>query len=329
MKGVTVAICCYNSASRIQKVLEHLQAQKIDRPIDWEVVLIDNASNDDLLTASLETLGRNLVFSFKVVSEPRLGLSFARMKAFEVAKYDIIALVDDDNWVNANWVQNVYEVFETNPEVTAAAGPLSARCEVSPPAWFDEVRGHYSIWEPYAHARFINEPLRGAGMCIRKKAINELFKRGFSFLLTDRQGSKLSSGGDFELSFMFLLTGGKLWYDPLLLIEHFIPKSRLSWSYVKRLNYGFGMQSVYLELYENSYKKASDNGMCFFEWLKKIVPCIFSLIRFSPKKLWHVIFATEGDAQELIWHNLAGRIQVLFKERAILQKRKNLLNEIL
>jgi glycosyltransferase involved in cell wall biosynthesis len=34
-----------------------------------------------------------------VVQETRLGLSYARERAFDEARYDIISFIDDDNWV--------------------------------------------------------------------------------------------------------------------------------------------------------------------------------------------------------------------------------------
>jgi len=44
--GVSVIICCYNSANKIKNVLKHLEEQKGTELIPWEVIVVDNASSD-------------------------------------------------------------------------------------------------------------------------------------------------------------------------------------------------------------------------------------------------------------------------------------------
>ena len=45
-KGISVIICCYNSAERLPKTLEHIFAQKLSNDTIMEVIVIDNASKD-------------------------------------------------------------------------------------------------------------------------------------------------------------------------------------------------------------------------------------------------------------------------------------------
>ena len=46
MTGVSIIICCYNASKRITPTLRHLQKQSFREPINWEVIIIDNASTD-------------------------------------------------------------------------------------------------------------------------------------------------------------------------------------------------------------------------------------------------------------------------------------------
>ena len=45
MIGVSIVVCCHNSAARIEATIEHLARQ--ETPYPWEVVLVNNASTDD------------------------------------------------------------------------------------------------------------------------------------------------------------------------------------------------------------------------------------------------------------------------------------------
>lgn len=45
-RGVSVVICCYNSTSRLEATLSHLARQRITQQLDWEVIIVDNGSDD-------------------------------------------------------------------------------------------------------------------------------------------------------------------------------------------------------------------------------------------------------------------------------------------
>ena len=45
--AISVVICCHNSAAVLPPTLMHLAAQIVDPSVQWEVVVIDNASTDD------------------------------------------------------------------------------------------------------------------------------------------------------------------------------------------------------------------------------------------------------------------------------------------
>jgi glycosyltransferase involved in cell wall biosynthesis len=47
MSGVSIIICAYNASKRIVPTLQHLQNQQFNKPISWEVIVVDNASDDN------------------------------------------------------------------------------------------------------------------------------------------------------------------------------------------------------------------------------------------------------------------------------------------
>src|SRR5436190_1838589 len=99
MKGVSVIICCYNSEHRIDKTLNHLQAQIISSSLQWEIILVDNASNDSTVKKADELWNKNAVTEMNIISEPKPGLKNARLAGINKSKYEYISFIDDDNWV--------------------------------------------------------------------------------------------------------------------------------------------------------------------------------------------------------------------------------------
>lgn len=50
----------------------------------------------------------------RVVLEPRLGSNLARERGLREARYELVSFIDDDNWVNENWVSTVsHDVHST------------------------------------------------------------------------------------------------------------------------------------------------------------------------------------------------------------------------
>src|SRR5262245_30460570 len=107
-RGVSVAICCHNSETLLPTTIMHLKNQRVDGDLKWEVLVIDNAC-----TASTALVARRCgcpdgLVALRVVQEPRLGLSYARERAFDEARYDIVSFIDDDNWVAPQWVTTAW-----------------------------------------------------------------------------------------------------------------------------------------------------------------------------------------------------------------------------
>ena len=241
--GVTVAICCYNSASRLPETLRHLARQSNPRGIPWEVLVVDNASTDGTGEVALALWKEVGIAPLRVVDERRSGLQHARECARRNARFEILSLVDDDNWVCESWIDAAAAVMSERRDVAACSGPSEAVCEVGPPAWFARYAGCYAVGSQWARDPALAEErptVWGAGMTLRLAVWDRLCQAGYRSLLTDRLGQSLASGGDSELCLAFRLAGWKSYYDPRLRLRHFVPAQRLEWSYLRRLYRGFG-----------------------------------------------------------------------------------------
>ena len=97
-RGVWVVLCCHNSAGRLPLTLAHLAAQQISPKLAWEVIVVDNASNDGTAEVAMKAWPEDAPVKLHVVHESQLGLSNARWRGFSQARYEVVSFIDDDNW---------------------------------------------------------------------------------------------------------------------------------------------------------------------------------------------------------------------------------------
>jgi GT2 family glycosyltransferase len=238
--GVSVVICCHNSAGLLPATLKYLTQQVVNPAIPWEVLVVDNASTDDTAAVAEALWPRAHRAHLRVVHEPKLGLAYARARGVGEAAYDIISFVDDDNWLSSTWIQTVYDVMRARPEVGALGGIIEPEFETARPAWFDPVAYLYATGpagEPAGDVTGLHM-LCGAGLSVRQSALADIKRKGFRPISIGRQGGGLGAGEDSEMTYSLRLAGWRLWIDPRLRVRHFLPARRLRWAYARELAYG-------------------------------------------------------------------------------------------
>jgi glycosyltransferase involved in cell wall biosynthesis len=319
--GVSIILCCHNSAKRLPETLSHLQKQIVSPEILWEVILVNNASTDDTSEVAKQIWISEI--PFKVVDEPNPGLIHARIKGFQEAQYEFVSFVDDDNWVDENWVKVVYQKMIEHPEVGALGGQSLPAFESKKPSWFDQFESSFAVGKqleiegemPYGKL------LWGAGITIRKTAWVKLKENGYKPLLHGRRGKHIFSGEDSELCYSLLLDDWKLFYTPSLIFYHFMPDSRINWIYLSKLFRGFGRKNIYLQIYQkildekNNLELIKDKKR-----LPKIIILIFSLIKNFKLTLKAFFYSGEGDFNVIKQHSKIGMLVELVRLRGELHR---------
>jgi glycosyltransferase involved in cell wall biosynthesis len=285
VKGVSVIVCCYNSAERLPKTIEHLAKQVVPETIPWEIVLVDNASTDNTATVAREEWVKYSInyVHLRVVFQPKPGLTYARETGIIEAKYDVLIFCDDDNWLDRNYIANTSVIMSNNKRIGALGGRAEAVADSPLPEWFDRYKYSYASYaqaEEDGELRDKHTALFGAGMVLRKLVWNELRLRGYSPILSDRLGSMLSSGGDTELCFAIRLLGYKLWYSDTLVFKHFMPAQRLTINYLIQLNKSLAYSSARLSIHRYVLENQKINKWILSkDFIYKLIFLIRSLYR--------------------------------------------------
>ncbi|MGB4595855.1 MAG: glycosyltransferase [Anaerolineaceae bacterium] len=252
---MTVLIAEYNAATRIQSTLEHLlSCSKVDS-LDWELLIVDNNSSDE--TLSIAQTVWNSEVPLRIVHESKQGVGFARYTGLLEARYEYVATVDDDNWVYPDWMKKVVDYMDATPRAAVIAGRGYPVYESNPPAWFERYQQNYGVGRQYDQNGLVQDPYRlfyGAGCVARKSAFLDLVENGFNTIMPARSKNGLLAGEESEHQILYRLRGWEIHYQDDICFQHFMPSSRLSWNYFKRLRQGFGASAVYLDLYREVYK---------------------------------------------------------------------------
>ncbi|MFD0765437.1 glycosyltransferase [Mucilaginibacter lutimaris] len=232
--GISVIICTYNGALQLHQTLRHLALQEVSPGLSWEIIIVDNASTDASgLVAVAEWQRYNLPdVGFSVLNEPRPRKYYALKKGVNFARYEYIIVCDDDNWLNAGYVNYAYQTIKSKPQVAAVGGQGIAVTEGKIPAWFEQYQQIYAVGRPAATSRDISarKYLWGAGLTFRRSLYQKVNRYTSSLLLGPDQ-TENARAEDVELCMRFILAGYRLYYEEKLIFHHHIPSQKLTEDY--------------------------------------------------------------------------------------------------
>jgi len=246
---LTVIIPTHNPhAGRLQRTLHALRAQTLPAG-EWETVIVDNVSAPALAAGDWTTHGpANLRFA----TEPEPGLSHARRCGFFAGPGEFFVLVDDDNELAPDYLAETLRLFAAHPKVGALGGRSLPEFEQPPEPWMREFDGLIACRD-LGDSPLVSTGLRnpatgrneyplfapmGAGMALRRAAVQAWLDRGGHAALPDRKGADLSSSGDNDIVLAAMTAGWEAAYFPSLRLTHLIPAFRTTRDYLARLNRG-------------------------------------------------------------------------------------------
>jgi glycosyltransferase involved in cell wall biosynthesis len=221
---VSISIATYNRAAEVEKTLLTLSRLDPTGCPEYEVLVVDNNSTD-ATPAVVERMASLFGGRLRYVREQRQGLSHARNRAIDEARYEVVAYLDDDVDVDPRWLWHLCDAY-TGGDAAGVGGRAYLVFPSPRPAWLGEpIEGLLTKVElgPHRRPAGVHE-LYGVNLSFRKDWLRRV--GGFR---TDvgRVGTKLACGEDDDMIARVIALGGTVLYEPEAVVGHRVPPARM------------------------------------------------------------------------------------------------------
>ena len=234
---LTVAICTRNPRrDYLDRVLAALAAQTLPRA-DWELLLIDSASDRPLTAAPAAAAG----LAARIVRLEISGLLRARFAAIAAATAPVILFLDDDNVPAPDFFAQGLAVAAHWPQL-GCWGPavIAPECESPPPPGISAHFGRMACCDVPADrwSNTLDVVPPGAGLFLRlecARAYAAFAEHDPRRQLVGETADRFFRGDDTDLVFHILKSGRGAGQFRTLHLRHLLPSRRLTEDYVVTL----------------------------------------------------------------------------------------------
>jgi glucosyl-dolichyl phosphate glucuronosyltransferase len=237
---VSIVIPTYQRARALPKVIGSALNQTFPQS-DYEVLVVDNNSPEGTAQV-IEEIAHAHPGRVRRILETRQGVSYARQAAIDQARGDIVAFLDDDEYVGPNWVETIVEALESHPDVQCVGGKVLPVWSAPPPKWLTA-----DHWAPLGLQDFGDQPMRmssanprgliSANLACRRDVLQRV--GGFSPAF-QRVKDGIGSLEDDDWNRRVWKAGGVALYLPTLIAWADVPPERLTRAYHRRWHLGHG-----------------------------------------------------------------------------------------
>ena len=239
---LSVLIPTYKRKESLLEALSSLQDQVCR---DFEILVIDNANEQDVLQA-VKDFNINARISAKYIAEPKLGLNHARHAGVRSASGQVLVFTDDDATFAPDWLSAYEEAFNQYPEMMAAGGPVRPIWETEPPEWLSDYMSYTETYPIFSLMERGNKlsvssdgTFFGVNMAIRKSVFE------WTGFRPELYGPRTIGDGESGLNEDLRKNGHLVGYVPGAAVYHHIPASRMSLAYIKRWAWHLGGAQMY------------------------------------------------------------------------------------
>lgn len=244
MIRLSLIVATFNRSEQLLTTLRSVALQS-HRAEEWECIVVDNNSKDNTRAVVEKFISEHATLNIRYKFVEEQGLSFARNGGIREAKGDIVAFIDDDERIVADFVSAYISLFDLHPDAMSAGGEIIAEYPTGRPRWMSRYTE-----EPIANPMSFGQHIRlfpegripgGGNMAVRRKALDIV---GLFDTSLGRTGKSLTGGEESDLFERMAEHEMACYYVPRAVMYHIIPSEKLTLDYFKRLNFNNGRSQL-------------------------------------------------------------------------------------
>ena len=235
MIRLSLVIATYNRAEQLMVTLGSVAMQNAEAE-SWECIVVDNNSSDNTRERVEAFKSEHNSLNIRYIFEQNQGLSYARNAGIVASRGDIVAFIDDDERIVADFVSAYIDLFDQHPDAMAAGGEIIAEYPTGRPRWMSRYTER-PIANPMSFGDrvklFPSSRIPGGGnMAMRRRVFDSI---GMFNTSLGRTGKRLLGGEESDLFERIVKHEYRVYYAPRAVMYHIIPKEKLSRDYFVRL----------------------------------------------------------------------------------------------
>ena len=226
---VDICVITYKRPRLLERLLKSIIHTHLSGPVPFRIIVVDN-DKERSAAAIVSSLAKQYKDLIHYDIEPEKSYSKARNRCLELSEAENLVFIDDDEWVDASWLESLISVQKTY-DAALVFGPSVPIMPEKTPTWiiqgrFFEDRDSYNNGEQVPSGS-------SANVLIHKKHIS-----GTELRFSARFGA--TGGEDHELFSRLYHSGNKMvWADKAVAYEEIIDE-KLNFKWIMKRAYRSG-----------------------------------------------------------------------------------------
>lgn len=262
MESISIIVCTYNPNLVVLGRLLDAMSNFSNLSPAHEIIIVDNNSSQSI--QENDSVKQFLINkkSARLITENTPGLTSARIRGIEEARCDWVVFFDDDNEPSSDYLLEMNSIVNSVQKIGALGpGIVDVKyIDKKAPKWLNKYKSIFQQRND-ENLKFDNNtwwqfcyPF-GTGLIVKREICVEYIQRvqKRQYLLSDRKGNCLSSGGDLQIVYTALDMGYCAGVSPRIKLNHLIDEKKSNQKYIARLLYGSAASNMpaYFQCFPN------------------------------------------------------------------------------
>ncbi|MBO9490485.1 glycosyltransferase [Endozoicomonas sp. G2_1] len=261
---ITVLFSTFNGEDTLELMLSSLCEQDFHEDINWEVIAVNNNSNDltaQILERYIDKLPLSIAF------EAGQGKNKALNTGLKLARGNLIVLTDDDIIADRNWIQHYFNLSIKKPQFGILGGCISPSWPCPPPQHLlDEVPvvTVFALTSSTEHTQGEIDPcsLFGPNMAVRKEIFSQLtFNENIG-----PAGNNYVMGSETDFLSRAAKLGHKAFFSETVKVQHIINKHQFSPIWISQRAFKAGRALIHETIRNGSFNLKNKEFINYPRW---------------------------------------------------------------